>query len=32
MLLQAEETRIYSPEAYFEFEVNSDSRHEHINL
>lgn len=32
MILQAEETRIYTPEEYFEFEVNSDSRHEYINL
>lgn len=29
--MQIEEKKIYTPEAYLEFEVNSDTRHEYIN-
>jgi Uma2 family endonuclease len=31
MIMQAEEKKIYTPDEYFEFEVNSDTRHEYIN-
>jgi Uma2 family endonuclease len=31
MIMQAEEKKIYTPDEYFEFEVNSDPRHEYIN-
>ena len=31
MIMQAQETKFYTPEEYLEFEVNSDTRHEHIN-
>ncbi len=31
MIMQAEEKKIYTTEEYFEFEVNSDARHEYIN-
>jgi Uma2 family endonuclease len=31
MIMQAEEKKIYTPEEYLEFEVNSDTRHEYIN-
>ena len=31
MMMQAEEKKIYTPDEYFDFEVNSDTRHEYIN-
>lgn len=31
MIMQLEEKKIYTPEEYLEFEVNSDTRHEYIN-
>jgi Uma2 family endonuclease len=31
MIMQAEEKRLYTPEEYLDFEVNSDTRHEYIN-
>ncbi len=31
MIIQAQEKKIYTPEEYLEFEVNSDARHEYIN-
>jgi Uma2 family endonuclease len=31
MIMQAEEKKIYTPDEYLEFEVNSDTRHEYIN-
>jgi Uma2 family endonuclease len=31
MIMQAEAKKIYTPEEYLDFEVNSDSRHEYIN-
>jgi Uma2 family endonuclease len=31
MIVQAEEKRFYTPDEYFEFEINSDIRHEYIN-
>ena len=31
MIMQAEERRFYTPDEYFDFEVNSDTRHEYIN-
>ena len=31
MIIQAQEKKIYTPEEYLEFEVNSDTRHEYIN-
>ncbi|BAY80745.1 hypothetical protein NIES267_02020 [Calothrix parasitica NIES-267] len=31
MIVQAEENKIYTPEEYLEFEVNSEERHEYIN-
>ncbi len=31
MIAQAQETKIYTPEEYLEFEVNSEERHEYIN-
>jgi Uma2 family endonuclease len=31
MIMQAEEKRIYTPDEYLDFEVNSDIRHEYIN-
>lgn len=31
MTMQAEEKKIYTADEYFEFEVNSDTRHEYIN-
>lgn len=31
MIMQAEEKKIYTPEGYLEFEVNSEERHEYIN-
>lgn len=31
MIMQAEEKRFYTPEEYFDLEVNSDTRHEYIN-
>lgn len=31
MIMQAEEKKIYTPEEYLEFEVNSEERHEYIN-
>lgn len=31
MIMQAQEIKIYTPEEYLEFEVNSDTRHEFIN-
>jgi Uma2 family endonuclease len=31
MIMQAEEKKIYTPDEYLDFEVNSDTRHEYIN-
>lgn len=31
MIMQADEKKSYTPDEYFEFEVNSDTRHEYIN-
>lgn len=31
MIMQLEEKKIYTPEEYLEFEVNSDTRHEYID-
>ncbi|MBW4649220.1 MAG: Uma2 family endonuclease [Kastovskya adunca ATA6-11-RM4] len=31
MIMQAEEKKVYTPEEYLEFEVNSEERHEYIN-
>lgn len=31
MIAQAEENKLYTPEEYLEFEVNSEERHEYIN-
>lgn len=31
MIMQAEEKKIYTPQEYLEFEVNSEERHEYIN-
>ncbi|MEO1376698.1 MAG: Uma2 family endonuclease, partial [Cyanobacteria bacterium J06635_10] len=31
MIAQTEENKIYTPEEYLEFEVNSEERHEYIN-
>lgn len=31
MIMQAEDKKIYTPEEYLEFEVNSEERHEYIN-
>ena len=31
MIAQAQETKLYTPEEYLEFEVNSEERHEYIN-
>ena len=31
MMMQAEKKKIYAPDEYFDFEVNSDTRHEYIN-
>jgi Uma2 family endonuclease len=31
MIMQAEEKKIYTPDEYLAFEVNSDTRHEYIN-
>ncbi len=31
MIMQTEERKIYTPDEYFDFEVNSDIRHEYIN-
>ena len=31
MISQAQQTKIYTPEEYLEFEVNSEERHEYIN-
>lgn len=31
MIMQAEEKKIYTPEDYLEYEVNSEERHEYIN-
>ncbi len=30
-MMRAEEKKVYTPEAYLDFEVNSDTRHEYIN-
>ncbi len=31
MIMQAEEKKIFTPQEYLDFEVNSDTRHEYIN-
>jgi Uma2 family endonuclease len=31
MIMQTEEKKIYTPDEYLDFEVNSDTRHEYIN-
>lgn len=31
MIMQAKEKKVYTPEEYLEFEVNSEERHEYIN-
>jgi Uma2 family endonuclease len=31
MVMQAEDKKIYTPEEYLEFEINSENRHEYIN-
>jgi Uma2 family endonuclease len=31
MIMQAEDKKIFTPQEYLEFEVNSDTRHEYIN-
>lgn len=31
MIMQAEAKKIYTPEEYLDFEVNSNIRHEYIN-
>ncbi|MGB6170141.1 MAG: Uma2 family endonuclease, partial [Geitlerinemataceae cyanobacterium] len=31
MIMQAEEQKIYTPDEYLDFEVNSEFRHEYIN-
>ena len=31
MMMQAEKKKIYTPDEYFDFEVNSDTRHDYIN-
>lgn len=31
MIMQTEEKKIYTPDEYLDFEVNSDARHEYIN-
>lgn len=31
MIMQAEDKKIYTPEEYLEFEINSEERHEYIN-
>ena len=31
MVMQAEQKKVYTPEEYLEFELNSEERHEYIN-